>query len=159
MILHKQVKQFDKRTGKEIESEWVPTRTYICDYSGAECDADENYEVQPMYTFKADYYDGLEQAWYYDYDNIEYFRKLNVEYGSIFDVEYMFMPDVNGSQYDASFWLNQEWMDGVDVKGHTFYECATLEEAMRRARVRTIRRLLDEKAYTPQQLGLLQEPY
>jgi hypothetical protein len=160
MILHKEVKTYDKRTGKEAESEWLPTRIYICDYTGEECDSDQNYDFQWMYKLETHYYNGIEQVWYYDDDNRKYFEEgLKINYGSIFSHPFMFAPQINGTYCDASYWLSSEWMDAVEVKGHTFYECSTIEEAMRRARVRTIKRLLEEKAYTKEQLGLLEEPY
>ena len=152
MILYAPIKSFCRKTGKEIEPEWVQTRKYICDYTGEECDPDEDHELQPMVQYTVNYYDGLEQAWYYDYENIKFFEELGVEYGSIFEIPFVYKPNVNGSRFDACFWLNQEWVDGFDVEGHTFYNCYSLEEAMRRARIRTIRRLLDEEAYTKDQL-------
>jgi hypothetical protein len=151
MKLYKPSKRFNPRTGKETEPEFSPCGSWICDYSGEEIDLDD-LQYRPMYELQPDYYDGLEQAYYYD-DEKEFFEeKLNIDYSSLFEEPFVFK--VQEDFTDNSFFLVKEWMENRTVKGHIFYDCRTIEEAMRKARVRTVKRLITEELYTNEQLGL-----
>lgn len=152
MRLHKVTKRFCPQTGTELDSILKPSLVLICDYSGVEIDQD-NLSIRPQYVLKPEYDSGCEEVYYYD-DIKPYFEEqLKIEYASLFRQPFVFSTHPNFSS-DYSLTLIEEWMDGVDIEGHTFFKCSTVEEAMRRSRVRLVKYFIEDKIYTKEQLGL-----
>ena len=149
MYLYKIEKRYSHLTGKEILPEITRTPNIICDYTG-ELIMDGEQD-SPLYALKVDYDSGSEEIYYYD-DDKEYFKKLNIDYDSIFRLQSHFKMGDDGE--DESVSLVKEWITNMEEDVGIFKNCATIEEAMRIARVRTIKRLLNDKTYTPEQLGL-----
>lgn len=154
MKIYKASKLFNSRTGEEIEPDYKACGV-ICDYTGESMDEDDlqNY---PQYDIKISYYSGMEQAYYYD-DGKEYFEKLGISYDSIFEnSEYHFAANgCFGPEFrDNSQMLVADWMAGISNEASLYYNCPTVENAFRIMRVNLIKRLLAEKKYTKEELGL-----
>jgi len=154
MKLYTTRKVFDRFTGKPNGEDFAPTGKYICDYTGVVIDGDENPECEPMYKLKVSYNNDSEEVYYYD-EVKEEFEEMGIDYGTMLSEPYTFA--VNEDYTDVSIGLVQEWMAERAEKKSVFYKCATIEQAMRIARVRTVLRLLKEKIFTAAELGLVEE--
>ncbi len=150
MIIYSEEKRFSPKTGKELGSDYGESGL-ICDYTGKVIDQD-NYEDRPMYGIKIQYNSDCEEVYYYDKEK-EYFDKIGVNYYSLFGSEYHFLVGSDGQDYSSN--LLDEWSRDFKKKDSVFFECLTIEEALRRARVRTVKKLLEEKKYTVEELGLV----
>lgn len=157
MNLYTKQQEFSRKTGKPVGFTHTLSGAQICDYSGLLIAEDADYENRPLYSLNADYNRDCEEVYYYD-DEAEAMKKLGVEdYGKIFEANFVFQPyiDEDGKYTDYSRNLVQEWVKALKDKTGYLAECATIEEAMRKARVRTAMKLLVDKTYTAEELGLV----
>jgi hypothetical protein len=144
-------KRFHPKTGKPVGDEFVESENLICDFTGELIDC-EDYQNRPLYSVHFDYNHDCEEVYYYD-DDKEYFEQLDVEYSNLFENKpYHFLPDNDGG--DASWNLMFEWWNCLKSKKGDLADCKTIEDAMRKARVRTIKKLLKSKKYTIEEFGL-----
>ncbi len=149
MIIYSKEQRFSPKTGKELESDYAESGL-ICDYTGKVIDQD-NYEDRPMYSIKVNYNADCEEVYYYD-EAKEYFDVIEADYYKLFESEFHFLVGDNGQDYSCN--LLDEWNKGFSDKKSLFYQCLTVEEAFRRARVRTVKVLLESKKYSKEELGL-----
>lgn len=156
MNLYKAKVKFDAETGKRLKRPTVvKTRDAICDYTGELIKYSEDRDMYPQYTLTLDYDC---ESYYHDKD-AEFFRDLGLDYSSLFDdKEYHFavLGDYAGN-VDMSQMLMSEWVGQMSAKVGPFATCGNVEEVLRKARVETVKRLIKEKKYTPEELGLLEE--
>ena len=105
-----------------------------------------------MYNITIHYNHDCEAVYEFDYDYMEYFKNLNIEYSSLFSSPFHFGVGEDG--WDVSVALVDQWMKGFKSKKGLYKECRTIEEAFRISRVNIIKKLLSDKTYTKEQLGL-----
>lgn len=157
MIIYKAKKQFDTETGNPSKPRLVESG-YICDYTGAIIDPEEDDQKSPIYDVKLSDLGGSEQYWYYDsHPVIELIAKeLEVDdfqvQAHLNTSEFHFAHDGHGG--DSSLALVTEWVRNQNKEGHLFFECSSLADAFSRARYRVIERLLSQKEITVENLGI-----
>ncbi len=149
MIIYSKEQRFSPKTGRELEPDYAESGL-ICDYTGRAIDMDE-YEFRPMYSIKINYDHSCETVFSEDEDR-QYFQKAGIEYSSLFESEFSFLVGDNGQDFSCN--LLDEWSKGFSVEKSLFYQCLTVEEAFRRARARIAKKLLEEKKYSKEELGL-----
>lgn len=164
MNLYKVKKQFDPDTGKPTDPTLTKCKNKaICDWSGSELDFG-NCEEEVTYTLSIQYNHGSEPNWYENHHKFE--ADFGITYSSF--AEFMESPYHFGNieEYgceDVSQLIAAAWLDAREgVKGPKtipeLKEYGTIEGALSFFRLRTLRRLLTEKKYTPEQLGLEIDP-
>jgi hypothetical protein len=151
MKLYKLEDRFDTKTGKLKDPIMVWTGNYLCDYDGSLIDTDDP-EFKPQYTLTANYCHDSEEVYYYDAAK-EWFEKHKIEYANLFNDPFIFSKILSDG-IDCSFTLVKEWMDNFNNETSPLFLCSSIEEAMRISRVRTVQKILKEKKYTAQELGL-----
>ena len=159
MHLYKPKPRFDSRTGKPINSVLRPAG-YVCDYTGEEFDGVADYELEPLYYLKIKYNHDSEPLWYEDKERQILEKQYGVEYGdfsNFLDSTYHFMHTEGFGCADVSMQLVSEWIVAVNSDNskhpNPLHNCRTIEQAFRVCRLRTLMRLLEEKKYTPVELG------
>jgi len=150
MVYYKIIPLFNRKT-KEPDGFELKSIGFICDYSGEILDKDE---VDGLDSFKIDYYNGVEEAWYYDEEREDFAKDIEgwddySSYSDLMNLPYHFAPGEDAK-------LVEEWHDFLCVEEHYLYGCASLEEALRRSRLRTFKRLvITEKKVKVEELGIL----
>lgn len=165
MFLYKKKKFFDPETGKEVEP--VLKRSgYLSDLTGKPIDLD-NDEEKPLYTLSFDYDHGSEPLWYEDFYDLLRELKLseeNMEYSDFsqfMESPYHFTNVEGYGCTDETESIMDQWITDRKKKGVRgdveFRGCGTIEQVLSKIRVKTLRRLIEEKVYTLEQLGFVQE--
>ena len=147
-------KRFHPKTGKELDPQPVESKNFLCDFTGGIIDC-EKYENRPLYEIKIDYNHDCEEIYYYD-EAKDWFRKQRIGYASIFESPFHFKPAGGRNNTDASVSLMAMWVRncGSARTNHWLAGASTIEEAMRRSRVRLVKQFIEEKRFTPDELGL-----
>lgn len=146
MYLYKKEKRFHPKTGKEIPD--FVKAGYICDYSGVFIESSPEFIE---YDVEIGQISGCEETWYYDDDVREFFEeKYGIDHAYLWTSPFHFAQTDN--IYDHSWSLMNEWVQDCQKKKSPFYMCGNIDKAMRIARVRTIKKLLDVGIYTIEEL-------
>lgn len=151
MKLYTSQAKYNVRTGKFIENIFVESEDILCDYTGEKI-ASDDIEKRPLYEIVVEQIGGAEESYYYDDEKL-WFEEQNINYHSLWTNPFHFIAT---DSYDGSIDFIKEWHDNVSVHGGIFKDTRTLDEALRKCRVRTIKKLLQSNMYTPGELGLEQ---
>lgn len=153
-------KRFDPETGEPLPPQMgIDRKKAICDYTGDEIDLWNNHEELPLYNVSIRYEHGSEPMWYEDLHDLE--RELGVEFDYSSFAKFMESPyhfrntEAYGTD-DTSDAMMMDWATARNqiASRHMFRNCKTLGDILTVARISTLRYLLKEKKYTPEQLGL-----
>lgn len=153
MYLYERVNRFNPVTGQPTE-EWLISSKTVCDYTGEVMESD--LETGPLVDLNTGYCHDVEPMWDQD-DGRGWFEGRGLSYESLMDLTYHFKPATQWGYADVSMFLAREWLDGMGDPDSVFHECLYLDEALRRARVRTVKRLLEDETLTHEALGILRE--
>ncbi len=165
MIIYTLEKHFCERTGKELSPTQIESDKYICDFSGELIDSDHACG-SGFYDLEIKYNNDSEEDWYYE-SMPELAKILGIKDDSggdfyqlkqsLYEGKYHFLYNMEGTDHSLS--LCKEWIDNIDNKKSIFYEIDNIARAFRKARYRTVCKLLKEKKYTIEELGLVLHDY
>lgn len=150
MNLYKEVPRFSERTGNPVKPD-IERYAYICDYSGRLIDRYPSIN----YAINIEQISGCEPTFDSDELAMDFAEEYGIQMYGIFDSPYHF--DDNGMGQDFTTNLMFEWCNNVNKKNHTFYECLSFDDLLRRSRMRILDVILRDKVYTLEQLGLEKE--
>jgi hypothetical protein len=157
MNLYTKSPEFSRKTGKQVGESYSLSGAHICDYSGLLIPSDVDYEHSPLYSLNADYNRDCEEIYSEDEEGYE-LKKLGMEdYGKLFEANFVFQPYITaeGVYTDQSLNMLFEW--GLDRQRKTgiYKDCVTIEEIMRKSRARVALKLIKDKTYSLEELGLI----
>jgi len=153
-------KQFDPNTGEPLAPIMARDRKHaICDYSGEEIDLYDNDEEIPWYVISMRYDHGCEPQWYEDMHELQ--RELGIEFDYSSFSEFMESPyhfrhtEPYGCS-DVTLDIMKEWVatKTLEKSDNPLHRDGTIGAVLMDIRLETLKRLLKEKKYTLEQLGL-----
>jgi hypothetical protein len=153
-------KQFDPDTGEPIAPMMVRDRKKaICDYSGEEIDIYDNIEEIPLYSISIKYDNSCEPQWYEDMHELQ--RELGIEFdygcfSQFMESPYHFRHTEEYGCSDVTLDMMKQWITIKKFKksDDPLHRCGTIGGVLMHTRLETLKRLLKEKKYTLEQLGL-----
>ncbi len=155
MNIYTESKRFCPHTGKPTSPIFtVDNAKFICDYSGELLDADHDDGQMRVYTLRIRYNNGSEPVWYEEYHKFE--REFGLDYGDFskfMDSPFHFTNTESYGASNLSEKLVQEWVEARSKRTGRFSKCASIEQVLTELRFETLRRLLQEKKFTLEQLG------
>ena len=165
MHLYKIKPQFDPDTGSPSDPILkVDNKRAICDFSGVEYDIYDSDEHIPTYNISIHYSHSSEPNWYEEYHKFETDFGVTYEtFAELMESPYHFMHTEEYGCADYTEIIAAMWLDARgDIKGpkvmREFKQYGTIEQMFLHFRLKNLRKLLTEKRYTPQQLGLEVDP-
>jgi hypothetical protein len=156
MNLYKIKPRYSIDTGKPIEPT-IRVYGFVCDYNGSLIDTEDD-SCKPLYWTTIKYDHSSEPLWYEDPERRILEEKYKIEYqeyAKFMESPYHFSPIECYGVSDASIELIEEWMKNREKRGSIFHNCNTIEQAFHVARLRTLMKLLNDKMFTPLQLGFV----
>lgn len=142
MILYKEVDRFDQKTGKKKKSVLEPAGM-ICDLTGKE--VEYSADLGALYTID---YNGIDPMVCSYLGEFEFKKKYKTEIYEFMMNPYVF-DDVNNEVLEEIIKI----VKAAKKKGEEVPDMQ-FDQLIRWCRIRTADRLLTEKKYTPEQLGL-----
>jgi hypothetical protein len=156
MHIYSNATRFCPHTGRPLDPILLrDPRRVICDYSGQEFDTDDD-TLTPYYNLSIEYNHDSEPSWYQSHDDFnEDFKVGYGDFSNFMSSPYHFMHSEAYGAVDYSWFLIEEWLTARRGKNkkHRFYRCGTIEQAMKTARLDTLRKLLESKKYKLEELG------
>jgi hypothetical protein len=156
MKIYTESNRFCPHTGKPMSpTVAVDTGKFICDYSGELYDMDQDDGQMRAYLLCIEYNDDSEPVWYEEYHKFK--EEFGIDYGDFskfMDSSFHFANTKSYGAADLSEKLVQEWVKARKTKKGRFSQCATIEQVLTELRFGTLRKLLLEKKFTLEQLGL-----
>lgn len=145
MYYYKKMPIFDRYTGKKLAPSWSKAGK-IDDFTGDKI-PDDPY-VEAGYSVGINYESGSEPLWYEDKEHQEFGYE---RYAKFVSQPYHFLAEEYG-MHDNSIHLIKEWLRDIGKKGSVFFGCVTLEQAYKAARLRTMRKLINNKTFKVEEL-------
>ena len=156
MHLYKIKPQFDPDTGEPVNPILkIDEKLAICDYSGGEIDLYDIDEEKPTYNLLIKYDHSSEPNWYEEYHKFESDFGITYEsFAEFMESPYHFKHTEAYGVADLTFNLVREWISHINNGVGRFKDCLTVEQVFTLLRLEMLKRLLIEKKYTLEQLGL-----
>lgn len=155
MNIYTESERFCPHTGKPISPVLaVDSSKFICDYSGELYDMDQDDCQMRVYELRIDYNNDSEPVWYEDYHKFE--DEFGIDYSDFskfMDSPFHFANTESYGAADLSETLFAEWIEARKNKKGRFSQCATIEQVLTELRLTNLRKLLQEKKFTLEQLG------
>lgn len=163
MNIYKLKPTYSRDTG-ELEGQMVFPDKILCDYTGNEINKDD-CDFKPTYKISFIYNNDSEEDWFYD--DVEKIIKLlssfpnekdfNFDHNirAVLALDKFHYSIINGDYVDASVLLAKDWIEGINIKDNMFFNCHSFAEAARIQRRKLVLGFLENKTYSPLELGLV----
>lgn len=146
MIIYDKVKRFDSVTGKPIEK-WT-FKEIRCDYTGKVLDYDNYYCA-----YNLDYGD-QDSCFGASDEEFKLGKDFKIHMFPFLSQAYHFLT-VGGTdnKEDCAEWqMMEEALKNCKKSNNEWFRCRTFDAICRAARCRTVRKLIEDKVITPEQL-------
>lgn len=149
MIIYDKVKRFDSETGEPIER-WVQ-KEVRCDYTGKALDYND-FGPESFCTYQLCYGDH-DPCFGSSGDEYQLSKDFKIDIHAFMSQEYHFYSGGGADTKDqyAEWQMMEEAMKDCRNPKSEWYRCYTFDAICRVARCRTARKLVDDKAITPEQ--------
>lgn len=151
MIIYDKVQRFDSVTGKPIER-WVQ-KEVRCDYTGRVLDYND-FGPESFCTYSLNYGDH-DPCFGAGGEEYQLGKDFKIEVFPFMSQEYHFYNGggCSDAKEDYAEWqMMEEAIKNCHKEKTEWYRCYTFDSMCRTARVRTARKLIEEKVITPEQL-------
>lgn len=150
MIIYDKVQRFNPVTGKSIEK-WIQ-KEIRCDYTGKVLDYD-NFGPESFCTYSLNYGD-QDACFGAGGDEYKFGKDFGIEVFPFMSQEYHFYSGGGSdAKEDYAEWqMMEETMKNCKKSNSEWHRCYTFDAICRVARVRTARKLIEDKVITPEQL-------
>lgn len=149
MIIYDKVQRFDSVTGKPVE-QWA-FKEIRCDYTGKVLDYN-NFGPESFCTYNLNYGDH-DPCFGAGGDEYKLGKDFGIEVFPFMSQEYHFYSSGGDAKEDYAEWqMMEEALKNCKKEKGEWHRCYTFDAICRVARVRTARKLIEDKVITPEQL-------